>query len=92
MSWQSRALRSFSAQSASCCDEVFDLLAGGFSQGLGAAEIDGIGLHQFGIELVLADDLAEPVADLGATVVAVAIGMVGRKLLRLSGGRSRFGR
>ena len=37
----------------------------GFAESLGAAEIDGVGLHQVGIELVLADQLAETVADLG---------------------------
>jgi hypothetical protein len=52
-------------------DEAFDLLAGGFAEGLGAAEIDGVGLHEVGIELVLADQLAEAVADFGASVVSV---------------------
>ena len=37
-------------------DEGFDLLAGGVFEGLGAAEVDGVGFHQFGIELVLADE------------------------------------
>src|ERR1019366_3634501 len=44
--------------------EAFNLLAGGVFQGFGTAEVDGIGFHQLGIEFVLADDLAEPVADL----------------------------
>jgi len=44
-------------------DEVFYLLAGGFAEGLGAAEIDGVGLDQSGIELVQADELAEAVAN-----------------------------
>src|SRR6266851_4183473 len=74
-------------------DEAFDLLAGGFAESLGAAEIDGIGLDQVGIELVLADELAKAVANLGTTVVSVfAIDLLGREFLRLSGGRSRFGK
>src|ERR1039458_1030463 len=44
--------------------ETFDLLASGVFEGFRAAEIDSIGFHQFGIEFVLADDLAEPVANL----------------------------
>ncbi|MGC1649305.1 MAG: hypothetical protein WA741_26070, partial [Candidatus Sulfotelmatobacter sp.] len=38
-----------------------------------AAEVDGIGLYEFGIELVLSDDLAETVADLWAGAVAIRI-------------------
>jgi len=34
------------------CDEGFDLLAGGFAEGLGTAEIDGVGLDEIGIELM----------------------------------------
>ena len=74
-------------------DKAFDLLAGGFAEGLGAAELDGVGLDQVGIELMLADELAEAVADFGAAVVSVlAIDRLGRELLRLPGGRSRFGK
>ena len=58
-------------------DEGFDLLAGGFAEGFGAAEVDGVGLDQVGIELMLADQLAEAVADLGATVVASFTGWGG---------------
>jgi hypothetical protein len=47
-------------------DEAFYLLEGGFAESLGAAEIDGVGLDQVGIELMLADQLAEAVAGLGA--------------------------
>ena len=54
-------------------DEVFDLLASGVFEGFGTAEVDGVGFHQFGIELVLADDLAEPVADLVTGTIAVPI-------------------
>lgn len=62
MSWQTRALRSFSAPFGEALDEVLDLLATGLSERLGAAVVDGVGLDEFGIELVLADDLAGPVA------------------------------
>ena len=74
-------------------DEVFDLLTSRFAEGFGAAEIDGIGLDQVGIELVLADQLAEAVADLGAAVVSVlAIDRLRRELLRLPRRRNRFGK
>jgi hypothetical protein len=46
--------------------------------------VDGVGLDQVGIKLVLADELAEAVADLGSTVVSVlAIDRLGWELLRL---------
>src|SRR5438876_7235122 len=51
-------------------NEVLDLLARGVTQRLGAAEVDGIALHQVGIELVLANDLAKPIADLWAAAVS----------------------
>jgi hypothetical protein len=44
-------------------DEVLDLFAGGFAQGLHAAEIGGVGLDQVGIELMLANELAEAIAN-----------------------------
>src|ERR1035437_10037619 len=62
--------------------EAFDLLTSGVFEGFSAAEVDGIGFHQLGIELVLADDLAESVADLvTSTTIAVPVsdGIVGRK-------------
>ena len=34
-------------------DETLDLLAGGLAEGLGAAEVDGVGLDEVGIELGL---------------------------------------
>src|ERR1039458_9625028 len=37
-------------------DEAFDLFTSGIFEGFGAAEVDSIGFHQLGIELVLADD------------------------------------
>ena len=63
-------------------DEVLDLFAAGLSKGLCAAEVDGVGLYEFGIELVLADELAETVADLGASAIPVPIRLLGRKLLK----------
>src|SRR5713101_2621232 len=62
-------------------DKVLDLLAGGLAKGLHATEVSGVGLDQGRIELMLADDLAEAVADLGAAVVSVG-GLWG-ELLRL---------
>jgi len=54
--------------------------------------VDGVGLDQIGIELMLADQLAQPVADFGTTVVSVlAVDRLGWELLRLQRGRSRFG-
>jgi hypothetical protein len=68
-------------------DEGFDLFAGGFAKGLGAAEIDSVGLDQVGIELMLADQLAKAVADFRAAVVSIlAVGRPGRDLLRLPRG------
>src|SRR5258707_15825048 len=74
-------------------DEAFDLLAGGFAESLGAAKIDRVGLEEVWIELMLTDQLAETVADLGSTVVAILpIDRLGRHLLRLPGGWSGFGK
>ena len=53
-------------------DEVLNLFAGGISEHLRAAEVDRIGLDEFGIELVLPDELTEAVSNLRAAVVAVA--------------------
>ena len=46
-------------------DEGFDLFAGGLTEGFGAAEVYSVRLHEIGIELVLADQLAEAVTDPG---------------------------
>ena len=74
-------------------EERFDLFARGFAEALGPTEIDRVGLDQVGIELMLADQLAEAVADFGTAVVSVfSIDRLGRELLRLSGGRSRCGK
>ncbi|MGO9648116.1 MAG: hypothetical protein ACLPOO_08675 [Terriglobales bacterium] len=55
-------------------DEGFDLFPRGLAQGLDPTEIGCIGLDQGGVELMLANQLAETIADLGAAVVPVAIG------------------
>jgi hypothetical protein len=39
--------------------KAFSLLTGSLPEGLGAAELEGVGLDQVGIELVLVDELAE---------------------------------
>src|SRR5207244_3531675 len=62
-------------------DKVFDLLAGGFTQGRDAAKIHGVGLHQIRVKLMVADDLAKPIADLRPTVVS--IGRLRRNLAHL---------
>ena len=73
-------------------DEGFDLFAGSLAEALGAAEIHGVGLDQVGIELVLADQLAQAVANFGATVVSVlAIDGLGWQFLRLPRGGKWFG-
>src|SRR5664280_1663995 len=72
--------------------EAFDLLASGVFEGFRAAEIDGVGFHQFGIEFVLADDLAEPVANLVTSTtiaVPVSVGILGRKLTLIGSPRHR---
>ena len=51
--------------------EGFDLLTLRFTQSFDSAIIRGVGLHQVGIELVLADDLAQTIADLWTAVVPV---------------------
>src|SRR5207249_8755920 len=63
-------------------NEVFDLLSGGFAQSFDCAKIRRIGLHQIGIELMPADDLAQAIADFGAAVVPVS--RLRRELARLS--------
>src|SRR5579859_4084821 len=68
-------------------NEVLDLLACGVTQSSHSAEIDGIGLHQIGVEFMLADELAEAIAN-GAATVAVAIGGRLRKFLCFC--RNRF--
>src|ERR1017187_3284178 len=75
-------------------NERFDLLTGGVFEGFGTAEVDGVGFHQLGIEFVLADDLAEPVADLVTSTtiaVPVSVGILGRKLTLIGSPRHRTG-
>ena len=50
-------------------DEGFDLISAGISQGGGAAVVCGIGLHEASIELVLADQKAEAVAEARLSVL-----------------------
>src|ERR1022692_1761816 len=70
--------------------EAFDLLAGGVFEGLGTAEVDGIGFHQLGIELVLTYDLTETVTDLvTCTTIAVPVGILGWKLTLIGSPRHR---
>jgi hypothetical protein len=64
-------------------DEVLDLFPASLSKSFRTAEVDGVGLYQFGVELVLADDLAKTVADLGATAVAIRVSW--RELLAVFG-------
>ena len=71
-------------------DEVLNLFPAGLSERLRAAEVDGVGLDQFGVELVLADDLAQTVADLGASAIPVPICVLRRKLLNRIRNRSDF--
>src|SRR5205814_1427465 len=67
-------------------DEGFDLLARGFAQGFRAREIDSIGFHKLSIQVVLANDLAEAIANTGAVSVysvamaAMTVRGLGRKL------------
>ena len=68
-------------------DEVFHLFAGGIAKRLDAAEIGCIRLDQVGIELMLADDLAESVAN--RTDCHVPVGRLRRQLLRLWRGLRR---
>src|SRR5205085_8264211 len=51
-------------------DEVLHLFAGGFAQCLGATEVGGIGLYEVSVELMLPDELTEPVANPRAIAVA----------------------
>jgi len=58
-------------------NEVLDLLAGGIAQGFHPAEIGGIGFDQGGIELVLADDLAKAITNLGHAITVSVRGLRG---------------
>src|ERR1700722_8986012 len=65
-------------------NEVCDLLARGITKSLHTAEIGRIRLDQSGVELMLANQLAEAIADLGATIVPVSVGRLRRELFRLA--------
>jgi hypothetical protein len=68
-----RALRSFSAQSARRWTNALIWARLALSN-LGAAEVDGVGLHKLGIELVLTDELAQTVADTQTCSPDIAVG------------------
>ncbi len=79
-------------------DEVLNLLASGFAESLGTAEVDCVGLHQNGIELMLANDLAQAVTNPRAIPVsAIPVcrmcrefsGFAVRFAFRLGGARKR---
>jgi hypothetical protein len=55
----SRALPFFSAPVEKVGDEGFDLLAGGFAEGFGPAEVDGVGLYQ--VVDVSGPDIFDPI-------------------------------
>ena len=48
--------------------KAFDLLARGFAEGFGAAEVDGVGFNRVGIELMLADQQNEGLARVASIV------------------------
>jgi hypothetical protein len=50
-------------------DEHLNLLPRGFAQSFRSAEVDGIRLHQLGIELVLANNLTESIANPSAVSI-----------------------
>jgi hypothetical protein len=54
-------------------DEGLDQVPAGLPDGLGTAEVRGVGLHEVGIEVVLADQEAEPVAETRLAVVVIAV-------------------
>src|SRR5262249_28199597 len=77
-------------------DKGFHLLAGSFAQGLGAAEINGIGLDQVGIEAMVPNQVAEAVAELWAAIIPISVYGLRRDLSRIRcrglrrSGRSEF--
>src|SRR5437868_9110945 len=60
-------------------DEVFNLLASGLTKSFHTAEVGRIRLHQSGVELMLANDLAETIADFGATIPTVPVYWLSRQ-------------
>jgi hypothetical protein len=65
-------------------DEVLHLLPIGISQALNTTKVDGIGLYERGIELVLTDDLAEAVTDTRTANARISIRRLGRKSFSFS--------
>jgi hypothetical protein len=63
-------------------DEALDLLLGRVAQGLYATEVGCVRLDRVGIELMLANQLAQAIADGAATSVTIVIDRL-RQLLRL---------
>jgi len=60
-------------------DEILDLFARGFPKRFHRAEVGRVGFDQIGIELMLADDLAEAIPD--STAGSVPVSRLWRKLL-----------
>ena len=54
-------------------DEGFDLLSTGIAEGGGSAVVSGIGLHETGVEPMLADQEAETVAETRLTVLVAIV-------------------
>jgi hypothetical protein len=69
-------------------DESFDLLASGLTKSFDSAEVSCVRLDQGGVELMLANDLAEVVTDRATAVVPV--GRLWGKFPRLGRGRRRL--
>ena len=66
-------------------NEGFDQIAAGLFEGFGTAEMGGVGLHEIRIEVVLADQKAELVAETRlAIVMTVAAGIERLRLIRLA--------
>jgi hypothetical protein len=71
-------------------NKVLHLFSIGLPKSFCSAVVDGVGPDQFRVELVLADDLAELVANLGARNLSVPICVLRRELLSRIGRGSYF--
>ena len=69
MRWQSRAIAVLGSPFGQVVDEGFDLISAGIAKVASAAVIGGIGFHEVGIELMLADQQAETITQARLTVV-----------------------
>jgi hypothetical protein len=58
-------------------NEVFDLLSAGLSQGGSSTVVSGVGFHESSIEVVLADQQAEAVAETRLAVVVAVVSVRG---------------